>query len=326
MKYHCNICNKSYKHRQSLYNHNKQKHSVQNDGETGNKPYDGHPKVIIRSSKSHHQVIQKSSLSHHCKSSEEPSNIEDNNVVSVYICEYCSKKYKYKQGKSRHLKVCKKKIEEEARLFNKELMRVNKELKKEIKNYKKAIRKDSNKQIIKNTNIDNRVNTNNSNNNSNNNIQNNTVNNNVVIALGNEELQNVFTNEEQLEVLNRQYSSLQHLLFKIYNEEKYAKYRNVAIKNIKDDYAYQYNYYYNDYELVNKSALIFDIISEHTMTIQYFLDENSDDLGKHIIKRLEKFLELICDQETVVYKKNVEAINMMLYNATKRYKVIMNLC
>jgi hypothetical protein len=246
----------------------------------------------------------------HCKYYLNSSNNGDNIAINEYICEYCSKKYKYRQGKSRHLKVCKKKIDKDLKKSNMELMLSNKELIKQ------------NSKLIKSTNI-NRINNTNSNNT--NNIQNNTINNNIIIALGNEELQNVFTNEEKLEVLNRQYCSLQHLLFKIYNEEKFVKYRNVAIKNIKDDYAYQYNHYYNDYELVNKSALIFDIISEHTMTIQYFLDENANELGRHIIKRLEKFLELISNQDTIVYKKNVEAINMMLYNATKRYKVVLNL-
>ena len=47
-----------------------------------------------------------------------------------------------------------------------------------------------------------------------------------------EDLQNVISNEEQVEILNRQYNSLKHLISKIYNEDKYLKYRD-ELKNIK---------------------------------------------------------------------------------------------
>jgi hypothetical protein len=300
MKYDCNLCSISLISIDSPYITILSKnHPVNNDGETGGNKNDVtilsplcNPNVTIMSPKCNHLNI---------------SNHSNKQRQNVYECSYCGRNYKYRQGKSRHLKVCKKKIEYEKEL--EELKKTNKELKKNNKELK-----ENNKKIVNNTNINNSNNTNN--------IQNNIIN---IVPLGKEELQSIFTDDEQVEVLKRQYNSLQHLIFKIYNDEKFSKYRNVAIKNMKDDYAYQYNECNDDFELVSKSAVILDLINEHTMTIQHFLDYNAGKLSKRVLNRLNTFLNTIEDINTKTYKDNVEAINILLYNATKRYKVIMNL-
>ena len=342
VNYYCKTCDKQYASRQSLHNHKRKYH---NTPETVNKPVN---------SKKVYNVNQKSTFckpnvnikSSKCKHS---SNHYDDNCSeqNEYKCNYCGRVYNYRQSKSRHLKNCEeRKIAEECKLDNKlvkktELMeneliclkRENKLIKKENKELNKVCNLNGNNRNLSIRTQNNNINTKNINNSKNinntkniqntNNIQNNIIN---IVPLGKEELQCIFTDDEQVEVLKRQYNSLQHLIFKIYNDEKFSKYRNVAIKNMKDDYAYQYNECNDDFELVSKSAVILDLINEHTMTIQHFLDYNAGKLSKRVLNRLNTFLNTIEDINTKTYKDNVEAINILLYNATKRYKVIMNIC
>jgi hypothetical protein len=333
-KYHCKICIRDYASRQSLHNHKSKYH---NTPETVNKPlYNVNSCNVIQTlSKPYPNVIQTLSKPYHF----EGKNTLQNTKINELKCEYCGREYKYYSGKSRHLKKCEEKRIHDELKSSQKLMENKAELQSTLKSLKRQnlmIKKENrnlmkqNKSIVSltenNTNIQARTNNNiqTQNNTNSNNTNNININNLNIVPLGMEELQNVLNVEEQLEVLNRQYSSLKHLLYKIYNDEKYSKYRNVAVKNLKDKYAYQYNEYNNDYEIVSKSAVIFDLISEHTMTIQYFLEYNSDKLSDIVIKRLETFIDTIGDDSSKVYKDNVEAINMLLYNATKRYKIIMN--
>jgi hypothetical protein len=334
-KYHCKICIRDYASRQSLHNHKSKFH---NTPETVNKPIcnDKKSNLIQTLSKPYPNLIQTLSKPYHFEEQNNTNNTFNNELK----CEYCGREYKYYSGKSRHLKKCEEKIMYDELKSSKKLMENKAELQSTLKSLKRQnlmVKKENrklmkqNKSIVSltenNTNIQARTNNNiqTQNNTNSNNTNNININNLNIVPLGMEELQNVLNVEEQIEVLNRQYSSLKHLLHKIYYEDKFLKYRNVAIKNLKDKYAYQYNEYNNDFEIVNKSALIFDIISEHTMTIQYFLEYNSDNLTDIVIRRLETFIDTIGDDSSKVYKDNVEAINMLLYNATKRYKIIMNL-
>lgn len=336
VEYYCITCDKHYASRQSLHNHKKKYH---NTPETVNKPinskkvYNVNQKSVLSQSK----VSQKSVKSKYYNE----QNYIENQEQNGYKCKYCGRIYKHKQSKYNHLKKCEeRKIAEECKLDNKlvkktELMeneliclkRENKLIKKENKELNKVCNLNGNKRNLSIRTQNNNINTKNINNSKNiqntNNIQNNIIN---IVPLGKEELQSIFTDDEQVEVLKRQYNSLQHLIFKIYNDEKFSKYRNVAIKNMKDDYAYQYNECNDDFELVSKSAVILDLINEHTMTIQHFLDYNAGKLSKRVLNRLNTFLNTIEDINTKTYKDNVEAINILLYNATKRYKVIMNIC
>jgi hypothetical protein len=347
VKYYCKTCDKHYASRQSLHNHKKKYHNTPetvNKSINSKKVYNVNQKSVLSKSEVSQKSVKSKYLSNH--------NYNENQDINGYKCKYCGRIYKHKQSKYNHLKNCEeRKLSEECKLDNKlvkksELMeneliclkRENKLIKKENKQLNKICNLNSNnknlsirtqnnnintKNINNSKNIQNTKNINNSKNIQNTNIQNNIIN---IVPLGKEELQCIFTDDEQVEVLKRQYNSLQHLIFKIYNDEKFSKYRNVAIKNMKDDYAYQYNECNDDFELVSKSAVILDLINEHTMTIQHFLDYNAGKLSKRVLNRLNTFLNTIEDINTKTYKDNVEAINILLYNATKRYKVIMNIC
>ena len=101
----CNICNKKYSSYQSLWNHNHKYHTTDNK-----------PKVTIESSQSNPKVIIESSQ----------SNLK---------CKYCSKIFKFKQGKWRHEQKCE----------NKNDIKTNNEIKFELVEIKNKIIKLENK-------------------------------------------------------------------------------------------------------------------------------------------------------------------------------------
>jgi hypothetical protein len=134
MKYDCNLCDKTYKHRQSLYNHINKIHSVNKSNVSSVKKND----VSILSPLCNQNVSIMSPNSHHLNI----SNNSNKELIKVYKCNYCNKVYKHKQSKHKHLKNCNKKIEYEQELIelkknNKELKKHNKELKKHNKELKK---------------------------------------------------------------------------------------------------------------------------------------------------------------------------------------------
>lgn len=86
----CNICDKLYKSYQSLWNHNRKFHNNNNNHN-----------VIIQSSKSNPSVIQKSS-----KSNPKVIQHSSQNNSNIFCCSFCSKTFKYKQGKWKHEQKC----------------------------------------------------------------------------------------------------------------------------------------------------------------------------------------------------------------------------
>ena len=114
INYICYICDKKYSCRQSLYAHKKRFHLEDTIKDTIKSPF------------SHHLVTIKS-----------PSLVSH--------CEYCNKEFAFKQGKYRHQKTCKRKIDKEKIMFKEE----NNKLKKENEKLKKQIKIDNNQQMDK---------------------------------------------------------------------------------------------------------------------------------------------------------------------------------
>ena len=99
----CNICDKSYKHRQSLSVHKKKCKLTVNQYDSDKNDDKRYPNSIQNS-------IQNVSKSIHQKQEK----------IETFKCDYCEKEYKYRSGKYKHQKKCKHKNNKE--LFTKEDM------------------------------------------------------------------------------------------------------------------------------------------------------------------------------------------------------------
>ena len=274
MEYRCKICNKEYSSYQSLWIHNKRFHIPDTTL--------CHPNVIHVSSECHSNVIPKS------------TKLVQNNILS---CNYCGKTFKFRQGKSKHLKICKQKnnekIQEQIDVMKKQLMQI---VKKECKVHPKTFNKINKQLNVNNTQInDNKV-----------------ITNNIIIQLGKEKLYEVFSKEEQLKVLNQGYMCLDYLVQYAHFNPKYPQFKNILITNLQNNIAYKYNPITNNFDAISKNELLNEIISERMYDINEFFENYKDEITIRMQKVINDF---IAKMEYESYEQDkTQDIKIILYN------------
>jgi hypothetical protein len=113
------------------------------------------------------------------------------------------------------------------------------------------------------------------NNNNNNNTINNIINNNnnYIIGIGNENLDEVFSRKEKLDILRRGYSCLDYLIEYVHFNENYPQFKNILITNLQNNLAYKYDEDKKIFITISKERLLEDIISERMYDINTFYEE-----------------------------------------------------
>jgi hypothetical protein len=297
--YRCEICKTEYSCRQNLWKHNKISHDNQ-------KPSEITPKNEILDYKSSENPPKNEILDY--KPSENPPNI---------FCDYCQLSFSRKDNLNRHLKICKEK--EKKDLETNILKEQNICLKQELEEIKKQLK------IVMNTvckihpKTFNKLNKNlNSNNNSNNTTTNsnntNTINNTInIVALGHEELEEIFSELEKKKILKQRYNSLNYLINYVHFNYKYPQFRNILITNTQNSIAFKFDNKSNKFIAINKDALLDDLINERMSDIEMFYDEVKDKLDERTKEIIEKFINNMDTDEEFIEKKKKE-IKLIIYN------------
>ena len=261
----CNMCNKNYKDKSGLWYHNNKYHST---------------KKNINSSNSSSMLNFSSS-----KSSISLSNEKS----SILTCSNCNKSFSRSDNLKRHLNSCKKiessikdllteneilkqHLKKQEDLMNQLLESINKNAKIHPKTLQKI-----NKQLI----------------NSNNN---NTIINNTYVKFGNLSYDGILSDKEQREILRKQYLSLEESIKKIHFNKDLPEYNNVFITNMKDDIAYVFNG--KQFISVRKNDMLNQLIDMHVDEINISFEKNKGKLNEKQIERLEKFLDMLNDEDT----------------------------
>ena len=277
MEFPCEVCNKYYSSYKSLWNHYNKFH------------------------KSNVEFVEK--------------NVEFVEKNKSLICEFCNKLFNLRSTKSHHKKTCKlsnnKKINKIDQLEekNKELENTINEMKKQFSLILKEKGKMHHKTLQK---INNQLN--NTINNSNNNINHGNIINNTFVKFGDLEYQKVLNNSQNKQILNKQYQSLEESIKKIPFNEDLPEYSNIFITNMKDDLAYIFNG--KQFISVRKNEMIHDLIDIHTKEINLSLEKNKNKLNEKYVSRLEKFLDMLNDDDTQFTDNN----NQRIYPSYKAYK------
>jgi len=209
----CKICNIKYKNRSGLWKHNKNTHM-----ETTPSKYNHND---------NHNIIIDNHLDNHDDNHKESNS---NKYKNKYFCSKCSKVFSSYQNRWRHEKKCEsvgknmdKIIEENLELKNiiksqsdqiTEIKTILTELmNKKAKVHPKTLQK-INKQLYGNYNTINE-----------NNVTNNgTINNTFLIALGHENLTEIFSKKEKINVLKNKYNSLPFLVEYAHFNDKYPQF------------------------------------------------------------------------------------------------------
>jgi len=230
-----------------------------------------------------------------------------NEKSSILTCSNCNKSFSRSDNLKRHLNSCKKiessikdllteneilkqHLKKQEDLMNQLLESINKNAKIHPKTLQKI-----NKQLI----------------NSNNN---NTIINNTYVKFGNLSYDGILSDKEQREILRKQYLSLEESIKKIHFNKDLPEYNNVFITNMKDDIAYVFNG--KQFISVRKNDMLNQLIDMHVDEINISFEKNKGKLNEKQIERLEKFLDMLNDEDTK-YKDGTQRI----FSNYKAYKI-----
>jgi hypothetical protein len=230
-------------------------------------------------------------------------NVENNKSLK---CDFCNKLFNSRSAKSHHKKICKtidinnkiNKIDQLENTINEMKKQFSLILQEKGKIHHKTLQK-----------INNQLN------NTINNINNGNIINNTFVKFGDVEYQKILNNSQIKQILNKQYHSLEASIKQIHFNENLPEYSNFFITNMKDDLAYIFNG--KQFISVRKNEMIHELIDIHTKEINLSFEKNKNKLNEKYVSRLEKFLDMLNDDDTQFTDNN----NQRTYPSYKAYKI-----
>lgn len=305
----CKICNKIYKSKSSLCNHNKKFHNNLN--------------------------LKKSEIEYtETESSPKKCNLS---TVIDYSCRYCKKMYYNKNSRWSHEQKCKNIIKETNELDKLKEDTKQKELLLQIKKEETKILelklklerstkidnitlKKLNKMLMERNNKIKNINTIN-----NNNSTTQIINNFNLVGFGKEEVFDALTYNDKRVIMNAKYNSLDKLI-EIVHCGKYNQFKNIIITNMKDNYIYKFDDKVGHFILSTKIEILNSLIDCRMYDLEVIyndlLEKNKlDDKTKDII---EKFINKInIDSKYIDYdgkehpnfkEYKINEVKVLLYN------------
>jgi hypothetical protein len=281
MEYKCDKCNKYYKTYQTLWKHNKEFHKNNNSS------------TIIKSDKSLNG--SENSL----KKSDDGLKKFDN--IKTYECRKCNKIYNNKQSRWSHEQKCEETNQNEIE----DLKNTINELKKQVSSILQEKGKIHHKTLQK---INNQIN-------NNGNINNGQIINNTFVKFGDVDYQRILDNKQVKHILNQQFMSIEESIKLIHFNKDLPEYNNVFITNMRDDIGYIFNG--KEFISVKKNEMINELIDSHIKEINLSLEKHKNNLNDKYVNRLEKFLDMLNDEDTKFTDQN----NQRTFSSYKAYKM-----
>ena len=302
----CDICNKEYTNRQNLWRHKKTHIKTYCKSTVSqNEDFGSHPPII---------VSQKTAILDLHKAS---------NVIIEkigYSCEFCGTIYVHRQSKYKHQIKCRKKTNENITLKTQLLEKEKENLQKQLDDIKKVLMDVMNKNCKIHPKTLQKINKqlNGDHNTINENINKGTINNTYnIIALGHENLTDVFSKKEKMAILKYRYCSLPHLVEYTHFNDKYPQFKNILITNTQNKLAYRYDIKKKQFMAVNKDDLLEDIIDSRMCDINSFYEELEEELDTKTKEILDKVKDKIENEPAYKLLKKQD-IKLIIYNNRKK--------
>jgi hypothetical protein len=135
-----------------------------------------------------------------------------------------------------------------------------------------------------------------------------------IVQLGRENLSDILSSKEKMNILNRQAMSLNDLVELIHISGKYKSFQNVYITNLQNSVGYRYDEKQNNFIAVPKSELLADIVDSRMYDIEKFFEEFQQKLEPKKVEQIKKFIERMSNEEDGIKGIKKEEIKLVLYN------------
>jgi hypothetical protein len=231
--------------------------------------------------------------------------------INKRTCEHCVGLYSSVQALKIHMSTCKLKP-----TGDDELKQIIKNLNNELKEIKEKLNNQSNTIINNNT----------TNNNTTNNIQQNII----VMPYGQEDL-SFLTLKDYTKIFRKGCYSIPEILKLIHCNDDKPEFKNVYIKNYKDDYILTFDG--KDWNVEKKDVILNNMLESKKYLLESKFDDMQEELPKHAITMFHKFLERSEDNEVIdnikdemknMFYKNRKHVNKDV-KKVKKVKVINDL-
>jgi hypothetical protein len=143
------------------------------------------------------------------------------------------------------------------------------------------------------------------------------------VALGKENLSEVFTIQEKLNILKYGKQCFTKLIEYTHTNDKYPQFKNIMITNLKDKLGYIYNSSTNKFDAINKDELLNDIISEQSIYIYDFKDECEQKLTLNERERVQYVIDKFNNNCPIFENKQKEDIKLIIYNNRVKDEILL---
>ena len=254
MEYKCKVCVKNYSSYQSLWIHTKKFHKTPS--------LDSHSNVII----GNRNVIENKT-----------------EMFDVLSCKFCKRKFKARQNRWSHEKICK--------INNTAIIKQDPKDPKETKRPIVSQINNINKGIINNNNTTN------------------------IIKFGSEDIINILTKKQIAKILNSRYQAIEESIRTVHFNKSLPEYQNIKIKNLRSNMALIHDG--KNFNATNQYNAVYELIDNHIYVITQLLEEAKIDISE---KTVEKLGELIAKLEDD-YNKFIDESSNRRFKNYKEYKI-----
>ena len=226
--------------------------------------------------------------------------------TNKYKCKYCDKDFKYNQNKWRHEKKCENTYKQNIN----ELKEENKILKKDMDELKKMMNELLNKNCKMHYKTLQKIN---NSGNMNNGTINNTIN---IMALGQENIDEVLSKTDKIAILNKKENALPYMIEMVHFNDKYPQFKNIAITNNRTKQAYVYDTAVKVFKMVDKDELIEELIDYRVCDIEDYYMQYKDELEIPVKHKIDELIEHRGEDDITKDK-----IKLLLFNNRHKIKV-----
>ena len=277
-----------------MWNHNKKYHPKTNQN------------IIINNHDDNHNIIK--------------------NDDKKLTCKYCNKSFSFNQNKWRHEKKCKlsdaiekDKLKKENELLKEKTKLLEERFESEIKELRSQLRELINTKGKIHYKTLQKINSQNNIENQQNNTQNIQQNINI-IGFDKENLNEIFSSNEKLNILKHRFGSLNQLIEYTHFNDKYPELKNIKITNLNNNIAYKYDENKKKFIATTKEDLISKLITSRMYDIETFsLNEELDNkLSQKDKAVIQKFIDQFYEDEDLFVDNRKDDIKFIIYNGCEQ--------